>query len=497
MKKRVVIVGTGPGGLTAGMILAHKGYDVRIFEIMDYIGGRNSSFNLEGYIFDLGPTFLMMKFILEEMFELAGKKIYDYLDLREIEPMYRLVYSGGREFFPSSIDKESTVKQIGELFPGDSDGYWKFIKREKKKFDKLVPCLQVPYDKYRHLLSKRLIKASPFLDAHISIYKNLGRYFDSDDLKIAFTFQAKYLGMSPWECPGSFSIISFIEHNGGIWHPIGGLNQITKAMAKVCKENGASIYLSSGVKKVLVKNGKAVGVKLLNGEIKEADYVIVNTDFGYAVNNLFDREVLRKWTPDKLKKKKFSCSTFMIYLGVDRIYDNIPHHNIIFADDYRKNVHEIAVTQELSAEPSVYIQNASVTDSTLAPQGKSTIYLLVPVPNLEGNIDWDKEAEPFKQKVLDICETKGKLTDLRKHIEVERVITPPMWETDKYVYKAATFNLAHNIGQMLIFRPHNKFDDVENCFLVGGGTHPGSGLPTIFESGRISSDYIMRIDGIK
>jgi len=493
-KKRVIIIGAGPGGLTAGMLLASKGFEVRIFEKQDYVGGRNGPMKVNGYTFDIGPTFLMMKFILEEIFEMAGRGIQDYLDIKEVDPMYRLVYSGQREFFSSHADRDSTMKQLERIFPGSSSGYQRFLEREKKKFYKMIPCLQVPYEKYRDLFSKRIIKAAPYLDAHKSIFNHMKRYFKNDELRISFTFQAKYLGMSPWECPGIFSIISYIEHDGGIWHPIGGLNRISQAMAKIIEEYGGRIFLSHGVKELLVENKKALGICLENGEKIFGDHMIINADFAYAMNHIVNKEHLTKWTPEILQKKRYSCSTFMLYLGVNKQYHDLPHHNILFADDYKKNLIEISQTKVLSEDPSVYFQNACSTDPTLAPKGKSTIYVLVPVPNNTSNIDWDKEWKGFREKVIHICESKGGLKDLHKHIEVEKVISPMGWEKDRFVYHGATFNLAHNIGQMLMFRPHNRFEDIGNCYLVGGGTHPGSGLPTIYESGRITSDIIAQTD---
>ncbi len=493
--KKTIVIGTGPGGLTAAMILASHGYDVTVYEKQPYLGGRNSSVHLGEFTFDLGPTFLMMKHIVDEMFMLSDRDVADYLTMKEIDPLYRLQYSDGREFFPSRKDRQGTEAQIERLFPGNQAGYRKFFEHEKIKYERLVPCLQVPYEKYTDLLSGRIAKAANYLDVHTNLYRYLGRYFNSDDLKIAFTFQAKYLGMSPWECPATFSIISYLEHGLGIYHPIGGLNQIPKAMAKVVEEYGGKIHLDTGVKEVLVENGRATGVLLENGETVLADDVVLNADFAHAMTHLVDRKHLNKWTPETLEKKKYSCSTFMLYLGVDKVYD-IPHHNILFSNDYKKNVDEIAVLKTLSEEPSIYIQNASITDPTLAPEGKSTIYILVPVANTTGSIDWSKEAGAFREKVLDIATTRGGLEDLRDHIEAEQMITPDDWQAQKLVYNGATFNLAHNIGQMLIWRPHNRFEEFDNCFLVGGGTHPGSGMPTIIESGRISAELMMKRDGI-
>ena len=496
MNKKVAIVGAGPGGLAAGVILSSRGYSVDIYEKQDYIGGRNSSFEKGGFKFDLGPTFLMMKFVLEEIFEIAGRNIDDYLDIREIDPLYRLVLPGGQEFYPTR-DISKMKSEMDKHFPGAFERYEEFLVEEKKKFDVLIPCLQVPYDSFADFFKGRFIKALPRLDAHKSLFSHLGRYFDDDMLKLAFTFQAKYLGMSPWECPGTFSIISYIEHGGGIYHPIGGLNQISKAMVRIIEENGGNIHLSSPVEEVEVNGKRAKALRLQNGETVNADHIVINADFSHAMNHLVSEEFRPKYTDKKLEGKKYSCSTFMLYLGIEGGYSELPHHNILFANDYRRNIEDIAKRYEVSDDPSIYVQNASVNDTTLAPEGKSTIYILVPVPNNNSDFDWEGGKAEFRDKVIKIVEERGGFKDLGKRIVEERIITPFDWEYEKSVYKGATFNLAHNIAQMLVFRPHNRFEEFDTCYLVGGGTHPGSGLPTIYESGKISSRLILEDDGEK
>ncbi len=491
--KKVVVVGAGPGGLTAAMLLARHGCEVHVYEKHARVGGRNTAILAGDYRFDLGPTFLMMKYILEEVFELAGRRVDDYLDIRSIDPLYRLRYADGREFFPT-LDKNAMREQIARLFPGDTAGFDRFMKYEKTKLAHLAPCLQMPYSKPQHLLRPGLIKALPYLDAHKSLYRHLSQYFSDPDLRLAFTFQAKYLGMSPWQCPATFSMISYMEHSDGIHHPIGGLNQISTAMAKVVEEHGGRIHLETPVDQVLVQNGTARGLRLANGDEVSADYVVLNADFGYAMQKLLPPGSIRKWAPDKLEKKGISCSTYMLYLGVDRKYDHLPHHNILFAENYKKNVDEIAAQQVISEDPSVYVQNASVTDPTLAPEGHSTIYILVPTANNRSGIDWVEARKHYRDQALRIAEERGGFTDLRQHIVVEREITPAQFESDINVYRGAVFNLAHSFDQMLLFRPHNEFEEVRRCYLVGGGTHPGSGLPTIYESGRISAGLILKRD---
>ena len=494
--KKVTIVGAGPGGLAAGMLLASRGYSVDIHEKENRVGGRNSFFKAGEYVFDTGPTFFMMKDVLELIFRRSGKNLEDFVEVTRLDPMYRLKFADGRVLLPSP-DKEKMKHTMEDFSPGSFEGYLKYLEKEKKKYDKLIPCLAIPYGKVTDLLSKQLMSALPYLDAHTSLYGVLSRYFRDPDARIAFTFQAKYIGMSPWTAPGTFSIISYIEHGGGIYHTTGGLNRLSHGMAEAFTQCGGRIHLGSPVRKVVVENGAATGVELESGKYEKSDYVVINADFAHAMTELVDPKNRKKWTDETLAAKDYSCSTFMLYLGVKKEFRDIPHHSIVFASDYKKNVDEITEAMTLSEDFSFYVQNACVTDRTLAPSGKSTIYVLVPVPNNKSGIDWDREKHGFRNKVLEALETRGGYTGLRENIEEERMVTPKDWSDRHSVYLGATFNLAHNVRQMLYLRPHNEFEEFRNCYLVGGGTHPGSGLPTIYESGRISAELMMKRDGIE
>ncbi|HOP40768.1 MAG TPA: phytoene desaturase family protein [Geobacteraceae bacterium] len=486
MSKKIVIIGAGPGGLTAGMILARHGYDVEIFEKEGEVGGRNAALRLGDYTFDTGPTFLMMNFILEEVFKLAGRDVGAYLQQVRLDPMYRLAFTDF-EIFPSS-DRWKMEQELARVFPGSEAGYRKFMEKEQRRYQVMEPCLKVPYSTIRSIFSPNLLKALPHLSLGKSIFDNLGNYFSPEKLKLSFTFQAKYLGMSAWECPAAFSIIPYVEHAYGIFHVIGGLNAISRAMGAVFTEHGGTLRLSTPVERILVENGAARGVVLAGGETILADEVVINADFAYAMANLVGAGV-PKYSRKNLDAMKYSCSTFMLYLGIDRGYD-IPHHNVFFAGDYRRNIENIFHNGRLSDDMSFYVQNAAATDPTLAPAGHSTIYVLVPVPNLSFPIRWEEEQESFTEKVLALLETRAGLQGIRSHIRARKVITPDDWRNRYHVYRGATFNLAHTLDQMLWLRPHNRFEGLRNCYLVGGGTHPGSGLPTIYESGRISAQMI-------
>lgn len=483
-KNSVIVVGAGPGGLTAAMLLASKGYAVTVYEKQPFVGGRTSSFERNGYRFDRGPTFLNMPHILEEMFEQAGRNVHDYLQLIEVDPMYELKF-GSLSFFPTR-KREEMVEQIEELFPGNGGGYRRFMDEEKKKFEALMPILQNKHDSLVDYGRWRFVKALPKLTVTDSVYKRLSNYFDDERLRLSFTFQAKYLGMSPWECPGAFTILSYMEHAYGIFHPIGGVNRISESMAQVITEEGGTIHTGTPVKSILMDGNSVKGVELEDGTKQYADDVIINADFAHAVNHLFPEGKGKRYSPEKMERKKYSCSAFMLYLGVNKTYD-LSHHTVVFSKDYKKNVEEITKQKILSDDPSIYIQNASVTDKTLAPEGKSSIYILAPVPNNFSLIDWEKHKQDFRRLVLDQLKDKTGFQDIEEYIEVEEMYTPSDWEMDMNVYKGATFNLAHNLPQMMFFRPPNQFKEFDNCWLVGGGTHPGSGLPTIMESARITT----------
>jgi len=492
-KKEVIIVGAGPGGLTSAMILAHRGFKVTVFEKAPEVGGRNAPIRLDGFTFDTGPTFLMMNFILREMFEETGRKPEDYMKVTRLDPMYRLKFNKFQ--LKMTGDRQEMHEELASVFPGSFDGYEIFMQDEHHRFEKLFPCIQKPYSRLADFFDMRLLRALPSLAVGSTMFDKLGEYFANDDLRISFTFQAKYLGMSAWECPAFFTIIPLVEHAYGIYHVQGGLNAISLAMEKIIAEEGGTIVKNAPVKRVLVKNRAITGIELENGQTHSADEYILNADFGYAMKELFNEADLHKYKRARIDSMEFSCSTFMLYLGVNKVYD-IPHHNVFFADDYKTNVDDIFKRRVLSDDFSFYVQNASVTDPTLAPEGKSTIYVLVPVPNNRGNINWDTEKEGFKNKLLDRIQKRTELKDIREHIEVEKVITPTDWERDYNVCVGATFNLKHNWGQMLYFRPHNQFEEFDNCFLTGGGTHPGSGLPTIYESARISANLLCKKYGV-
>jgi phytoene desaturase len=314
-------------------------------------------------------------------------------------------------------------------------------------------------------------------------------------MRLAFSFQSKYLGMSPFRCPSLFSILAFLEYEAGVWHPVGGCGAVTKNMASVAQDMGVKIHLGEGVEEMLFDGNRIRGVRTEAGTY-DADAVVVNADFARAMTKLVPNRLRNRWTDERIAKKRFSCSTFMLYLGIDGCYDNVDHHTIYISKDYERNLADIEQRHILSEDPSFYVQNACVTDRSLAPAGKSTLYVLVPVTHQHDNVDWNKESARYRQVALNQLRKIG-IQDVERRIRYERMITPTNWEHDYDIYRGATFNLTHSLDQMLHLRPHNRFEDLEGVYLTGGGTHPGSGLPVIFESARISTRLLMADLGVE
>jgi phytoene desaturase len=488
MSSRVLIVGAGPGGLATAMLLARAGVQVTVVEKQPRVGGRTSVIEADGYRFDLGPTFFLYPQVLEEIFTAVGRDLHREVPMKRLDPQYRLIFGAGGELDCTS-DIERMVAEIAKLAPADAPQFRRFMADNRVKLAKFAPCLQSPFSGWTSLLHARLLAVLPHLKPWKSLHAELAGYFSDPRLQLAFTFQSKYLGMSPFQCPSLFSILSFLEYEHGVWHPLGGCNQLSHAMARVATELGASIRLDEPVQELLFEGRRAVGVRTVRGELR-ADAVVINADFGHAMTNLVPGHLRRRWTDTVIGRKRFSCSTFMLYLGVEGRCDQLAHHNIYVAKDYRQNLDDVENRHVLTEDPSFYVENACRTDDTMAPPGHSALYVLVPVSHQHPNIDWRKERDRYRQVALRQLAKIG-LADVERRIRFERVVTPVEWERKVGIYRGATFNLAHNLGQMLHLRPQNRFEEFERMYLVGGGTHPGSGLPVIFESARISTRLLL------
>lgn len=513
----VAIIGAGPGGLAAAVLLASSGLRVTLYESQPTLGGRTARISATGrdgatYHFDRGPTFFMMPYVLEEVFAAAGKRLRDYVDLTRLDPMYRLLLGRpGKD--PITLDTTQDIdlmsRRLAAINPRDGVAFKRFIDDNRAKLHAMESTLRSPQRSVLDLFTLDAMKFAPMLNPHLSVHGLLSKYFEDPLVRLSVSFQSKYLGMSPFECPSLFTILPFIEYEYGIWHPRGGCNALMSAMATLADELGVEIKLGTPVRRVECDGVHARGVTTDEGFTPHA-HVVINADTAWAMKNLIPADARRaasgdSYSDDTFANKRYSCSTYMLYLGVDGEVD-LPHHTIYVSETYQENLKDITERSRLSEDPSVYVCNPSRLDPTLAPKGKSALYVLVPTPNLQGpkgnggtakgstangSIDWHAAAPILRARTMDQLRARFGMPDIESRIQAEVQLTPDDWRNANIQF-GATFNLAHSLDQMLFRRPQNKLKGFDNLYLVGGGTHPGSGLPTIFLSAHIASRMLCR-----
>lgn len=488
--KRVVIVGAGPGGLATAMLLAHAGHAVTLVEREAEVGGRSGAILAEGFRFDRGATFFLYPRILEEIFAACGRRLSDEIELIRLDPNYRLMFGDGARLDASS-DPARMAAEIARLAPADEAGLHRYMRDNRAKLAMVEPVLGTHFDHAGHLLRPSMLRALRLLRPHRSMDGDLRRYFKDPRIRLAFSFQSKYLGMSPFRCPSLFTILAYMEHAFGVFHPRGGCSALLETMGRVATELGADIRTGEPVEEILFDGRRAIGVRTAHGRLP-CDALIINADFAATMMRLVPERLRRRWTDRRIATRKWSCSTFMMYLGIEGTAD-LAHHTIVLAADYARNLADIEAGRTPPADPSFYVQNACVTDPGLAPAGHSTLYVLAPVPHRTPHIDWARERAAFRALLIERLARLG--VDVARRIRFEKIVTPADWEADLQIYRGATFNLSHGLGQMLHRRPRNRFEDLQGVFLVGGGTHPGSGLPVIFESARITSRLVVEALG--
>jgi phytoene desaturase len=484
----VIVIGAGPGGLAAAMLLAARGLAVRVIERRDRVGGRTSAIEQDGFRFDMGPTFFLYPQVLEKIFQACGRDLWQEVQLKRLDPQYHLIFEQGGDV-RATADLQRMQEQLRKIDPHDAQALPAYLEDNRRKFAAFAPILQRPFDRLRDVLSPSLLPSLTMVRPWASVDRDLHRHFRDQRTRLAFSFQSKYLGMSPFRCPSLFTILAFLEYEFGVYHPIGGCSALCEAMARVAGQMGVDIRLNESVTQ-LECTGRRVTAVQTDQQTYAASQVVINADFAHAIRRLVPDRLRRRWNDRKLDRAKYSCSTFMMYLGIEGRLDQLEHHTIYLTRDYRQNLIDIEQDHRLSDSPSFYVQNASRTDPTLAPEGMSTLYCLAPVTHEHENVDWTTQTPRFRSIMLRQLERIG-VTDLESRIRTERIITPRDWTAQMHIHRGATFNLSHSFDQMLYFRPHNRYEDLEGVYLVGGGTHPGSGLPVIFESARISAELLL------
>jgi phytoene desaturase len=488
---RTVIIGAGAGGLATAIRLQAAGHQVTVLERNTTVGGRANRWQCEGFRFDTGPTLLLMPDVYHELFHSAGRELSEYVDLVQVRPNYRITFGDGVAF-DASTDLSALAQALDRIEPGADR--------------RLRPFLRDAGYKYRiareRFISRNFLTGAQFATprnlvelfrtgALRNLFRYAGRFFHDERLRLAFTFQTMYLGISPLSAPAIYALLPYTELAEGIWYPRGGVYELMLAMRRLAEELGAEVRTGAQVESLDITENRVRGVRLADGSTVAADVVVANADLPYAYRALVPERLRPDFSDRRLSGMRYTASAYMLYLGVDRRYEQLLHHNVFFARDYRANFDAIFKTHTLPDQPSLYVNAPAATDPSVAPPGCEALYVLVPVPHLKRRvIDWRREEPAFRRVVIDRLEALG-LTDLRRRIVVERAVTPLDWRQMYNLAYGSAFGLAHDILQVGYLRPGNRAKRLTNLYFVGASTVPGTGVPLVILGSRLVAERIL------
>ena len=484
------------GSLAASTRLAAKGFEVEVFEKNAQVGGRMGRLEADGFTFDTGPSLLLMTDTYRELFRFAGRDLDDYVKLIPLDANYRVTFGDGDSLTIRRTLPE-LIKELERIEPGVTPRFYRFLEDACRKYRiGRSEFVERDFEGARDFFGLRNLKLLLRTRALNNYYRSVSRFFRTEKLRQAFSLQTMYLGLSPFEAPAVYSLLPYTEiAEDGLWFPEGGMYALVAAMERLAEELGVTFHLNSPVEEVVVTKGRASGVRV-GGEEIGADAVLVGADLPYAYRELLGGSADSDFRFRRREKLEYTASAYMLYLGLDRKLDHMLHHNFYLSERYRENFEAIFRDNRLPDDPSFYAVVATKTEPSLAPEGMEGLFVLVPVPHLGPNVDWEKEAPAFREKVYDLLERRCGIADIRERVVYEKVRTPLDWRDEYNLEEGAAFGIGHGILQVGYFRPPMVSKSVEGLYFVGASTRPGTGVPLVTIGARLVADRIGREAGI-
>ncbi len=490
MNNTVIVVGGGLGGLAAAIRLALQGRSVTLLEKNQRLGGKLNLVAEQGYTFDTGPSLLTMPWVIADLFTAAGRRMEDYLTLEQVEPTCRYYWSDGT-VFNAWQRLPQLIQEIERISPADVPGFFRFLAHTARIYDAVADTFLLrPFDGLREVLTPQLLRNGPTIDALRSVDAAVRSFFRSPYLQQVFNRYATYNGSSPYRSPATFNVIAYIEFAEGGWYVRGGMYELSRALERLAGELGVMIRTNATVAEILLDGPRTTGVRLADGACLPAGQVVVNADPRYAYAHLLPSQAR---TAERLRRLEPSCSGFVLFLGIDRIYEQLGHHTIFFSDDYPREFAAIFNKGVPAVDPTIYVAATCRSDPQHAPPGHMNLFVLVNAPVLNDRVNWPREQAAYRDLVLAKLERMG-LTDLRQHITYEQIWTPAEIAQHYNAAGGAIYGLASNNPFAAFLRPPLRAKGIKNLYFVGGGTHPGGGIPLVLLSGQAVAERIAASD---
>ena len=479
----VVIVGAGLAGLSAALRLAGAGRKVTVLERESVPGGRNGLLKKDGYSFDTGPSVLTMPSLINDAFNCVGEDMKDWLELTPLTPLYRAFYADGSQLDVHADTNEMEAEIAKHISSTEAAGYRRYVDFVTKLYKyEMNDFIDRNIDSPLNLLTPNLARLIA-LGGFRRLSPKVNQFMKDPRLQKVYSFQAMYAGVSPQQALAIYAVIAYMDSVNGVFFPKGGMHAVPRALAAAAEKHGVVFKYNTTVTNVEVSNGRAKAVITESGERYECDAVILNPDLPVAY-----RELLGK-TPVTIKRLKYSPSCVTLLVGSSKKYDFAAHHNIHFGHSWDGVFDELIKKKQLMSDPSILVTVPTHDDPDLAPAGKHSYYILFPTPNLDSDIDWNKQAGPYRDQMIKTIEERG-YSGFGDSIETEVMTTPLDWK-NQGMEMGAPFASAHTFFQTGPFRPRNMAQGIENVVFAGSGTQPGVGVPMVLISGRLAAERIV------
>ncbi|MAU52457.1 MAG: phytoene dehydrogenase [Roseovarius sp.] len=493
------VIGAGLGGLAAAMRLGAKGYRVTVFDRLEMPGGRGSCLMRDGHRFDLGPTIVTVPQGLRDLWAACGRDFDTDVDLRALDPFYEIRWPDGSRF-AARADPAAMRAEVARLSPGDLAGYDRFVRDAEARYWFGYEDLgRRPMHRLRDLI--KVLPKFAWLRADRSVYAHAARRVRDERLRMALSFHPLFIGGDPFHVTSMYALVSHLEKEFGVHYAMGGVAAIAAAMARVVAAQGGTVRQGAEVDEILLRDGRAAGLRLASGKVVRADIVVSNADAGHTYDHLMRNHARRRWTQARLRRSRWSMGLFVWYFGTRGtagMWPDAGHHTILNGPRYRGLVRDIFLKGKLAEDMSLYVHRPSVTDPTVAPEGGDTFYALSPVPHLghADPVDWQAMAEPYRARVQAVLE-RELLPGLEAHLGPSEVFTPETFR-DRYLSPhGAGFSIEPRILQSAWFRPHNVSEEAAGLYLAGAGTHPGAGLPGVISSAEVLAQLVPDPVGVR
>ncbi|KAF2274458.1 phytoene dehydrogenase [Westerdykella ornata] len=504
----VIIVGAGAGGCATAARLSKCGWHVTVIEKNDFTGGRCSLIYKDGYRFDQGPSLLLLPQIFHETFRDLGTTMEDEgIQLIKCDSNYKVHFHDNASFTLSTDLARMKVEVERYEGKGGFDRYLSFLKESHQHYEQsVIHVLHKNFFNFWSMFRHRFLPHLLALHVFESVYGRASKYFWTERLRRVFTFASMYMGMSPFDAPGTYSLLQYTELAEGIWYPKGGFHQVVEALVKIGKREGVDFRLNTAVSKMLLLDGQSRvdGVLLDNCEELRADVVICNADLIYAYNNLLPSTSYAL----SLAKRETSCSSISFYWGLDTQFHELSAHNIFLAEYYKESFDSIFKAKLIPDEPSFYVNVPSRLDPNAAPTGADAVTVLVPVGHMldasnthrgmsggkggsQSSQDWGRMVSAARDTVLKTLEARLGIS-LGPHIVSETINTPPSWRERFNLDRGAILGLSHSFFNVLSFRPKTQHPKIKNMYFVGASTHPGTGVPIVLAGAKLVSEQVLR-----